>query len=413
MKKNFLLLILGSILEYYDFAIYIFFAKNIGADLIPVHDTTINMIATFSIFAIGALIRPLGGMIFAHYGDKNGRKGCFSYSILLMAVCTFAIALIPSYHLIGLGATVLLLSLRALQGAAVGGEIPAAMIFAYEISAGKKRALNVNIVMAGTNLGLFFASCICGYLLNHFSSQLIAPWRIAFIIGGVFGIISYFLRKNLNETPEFKKIMGLKQQTLPLKEVITKHKPQLYQMLAFTSFIAALVATFTAIMPNYLIAYKAISQSDSLQLTSYSLMIFTASALLAGKFDWLFNKYYLVISTLVFDILIIWLFFIFDYADFTILKYIYFIILGYIGIICGRLPVIISSYFPTKVRYSGVALSYNISFGVIAGLSPMVIFALIKSTNYLWVPAIYLILFSVPALWFLINIKSKQLYSYY
>ena len=310
-------------------------------------------------------------------------------------------------------AMVLLLLLRALQSAAVGGEIPAAMIFAYEISRPQNRALNTNIVMAGTNIGLFLASLACSYLIDNCQHSIIAPWRMAFIIGGVFGILSYFLRRSLHETPEFKKIIHLRASSIPIKHIFQQNSTQIWHMMAFTAFIAALIASFTIIMPNYLTTYKNITQAQTLHLTSYSLFIFTGCAFIAGKFEYLFGKYFLIISIIIFDGVIIWLFGTFDYTNFALFQKIYFILLGYIGIVCGRLPVIVSSFFPTKVRYNGVALSYNIPFGVIAGLSPMLIFTLIKSSNYLWLPALYIVLFSIPALWFLTQIKSRQLHSYY
>ena len=124
MKKSFALITLGAILEYYDFAIFIYFAKSIGESLIPVHDSIANIIATFGIFAIGALLRPLGGVIFSHFGDTRGRKNIFVYTILLMALPTLLIGFIPNYQQIGIWATIGLIFLRCIQGLAIGGEIP-------------------------------------------------------------------------------------------------------------------------------------------------------------------------------------------------------------------------------------------------------------------------------------------------
>ena len=120
MKKTFALLTLGAILEYYDFAIFIYFAGSIGKSLIPLHDATANIMASFAIFAIGALFRPLGGMFFAHFGDTRGRKNIFIYTVLLMAIPTFLIGLIPSYQQIGIYACIILVLLRCIQGLATG-----------------------------------------------------------------------------------------------------------------------------------------------------------------------------------------------------------------------------------------------------------------------------------------------------
>lgn len=413
MKKTFTLLTLGAILEYYDFAIYIFFAKAIGLDLIPVHDEVINLVVMLAIFAIGALVRPIGGLIFAHFGDKNGRKQSFAFSILLMAIPTLMIAFIPNYKIIGIFATLLLLILRAVQSFAIGGEIPASIVFAYELSKDKSKALNTNVVVAGTNIGLFTASIICAYLLKHVNNN-IAAWRIAFIIGGLFGIASYFLRKNLQETPEFKNIQNIIKlnRHQPLKQLVKTNSKEIFQITSFGCFVASSIAVFSMFMPNYLATFHHIALEKAMNLNSYSMAIFIVSALIAGKFDYLFCRKFLISSMCVFDMVIIYLFHNYSRLNFPTIEMIHLGLLFYIGIICGRLPVLIASFFPTSVRYSGVALSYNISFGIVAGLSQVVLLSLIKVSGYLWIPGYYVIIFSIPALIFLIFVKPEFLYTY-
>lgn len=411
MKKTFSLLILGAILEYYDFAIYIFFAKNIGTSLIPIHNEVLNLIAMFAIFAIGALIRPIGGLIFAYVGDTNGRRKSFTYTILLMSVPTLLIAFIPSYGTIGVWATIILLILRSIQGFAIGGEIPASIIFAYELSRKKSRALNTNIVVAGTNIGLLLASLICVNLLSIKLS--FDTWRIAFFIGGIFGIISFFLRKKLNESPEFIKLQQIKLiQQSPLKSLLVNHRVALWQMTSFGCLCACLVAIFTIFMPNYLSTFYNISLKQAMSLNSYSMLIFISAALFAGKFDYLLGKKFLISSTILFNIVNVWLFTHYSTISFSTIEIIHLSILIYIGIICGRFPILVASFFPANVRYTGVALSYNISFGIVAGLSQIILISLIKFSNYLWLPAVYVGLFSIPALVFLITIRPQQLYNY-
>lgn len=413
MKKTFTILTLGAILEYYDFAIYIFFAKSIGTDIIPIHDEIINLVVMLAIFAIGALVRPIGGLIFAHFGDINGRKQSFAFSILLMAIPTFIIAFIPNYKIIGVSGTFLLLLLRAIQSFAIGGEIPASIVFAYELSKQKSKALNTNIVVAGTNIGLFAASIICTYLLKHVNPN-ISAWRIAFIIGGLFGIVSYFLRKNLQETPEFNNIQDIikANKHAPLKQLVKTNSVEIFQMTSFGCFVASTIAVFSMFMPNYLSTFHHIPLEKVMSLNSYSMAIFIISALIAGKFDYLFCRKFLIVSICLFDMIVIYLFHNYSKLNFTTIEMIHLGLLFYIGIICGRLPVLVASFFPTSVRYSGVALSYNISFGIVAGLSQVILLSLIKVSGYLWIPGYYVIVFSIPALIFLIFVKPEFLYTY-
>lgn len=413
MKKSFTLITLGAILEYYDFAIFIYFAKAIGASLIPVHDGIANIIATFGIFAIGALLRPIGGIIFAHFGDTRGRKNIFVYTVLLMALPTFLIGLIPSYQQIGIAATISLVLLRSIQGLAIGGEIPGSIVFAYELSDLKNKALNTNIVVAGTNIGFFLASMLGAFLLGKHNFGIDA-WRIAFILGGIFGIISYFLRKNLLETPEFEKYKHFLAQhpKTPFKQILQNFCTPLWQMVAFGSFLASSLAVYTFFMPVFLSTYYHFPLGQILKYNSYSIIVFILSALLAGKYHHLFGRTFLIFSILAFNLTNFILFTHYSQLDLTHIVLIHYVILFYIGIICGRLPVLAASFFPIQVRYSGVGLSYNISFGIVAGLTQLILFSLIKVSSILWLPAIYIAFFSIFAMLFVWKIEASKLIKY-
>lgn len=413
MKKSFTLITLGAILEYYDFAIFIYFAKAIGASLIPVHDGIANIIATFGIFAIGALLRPIGGIIFAHFGDTRGRKNIFVYTVLLMALPTFLIGLIPSYQQIGIAATISLVLLRSIQGLAIGGEIPGSIVFAYELSDLKNKALNTNIVVAGTNIGFFLASMLGAFLLGKHNFGIDA-WRIAFILGGIFGIISYFLRKNLLETPEFEKYKHFLAQhpKTPFKQILQNFCTPLWQMVAFGSFLASSLAVYTFFMPVFLSTYYHFPLGQILKYNSYSIIVFILSALLAGKYHHLFGRTFLIFSILAFNLTNFILFTHYSQLDLTHIVLIHYVILFYIGIICGRLPVLAASFFPIQVRYSGVGLSYNISFGIVAGLTQLILFSLIKVSSILWLPAIYIAFFSIFAMLFVWKIEAFKLIKY-
>jgi MFS family permease len=413
MKKSFLLLTLGAILEYYDYAIYIYFAKSIGASLIPIHNQLSNIIASFSIFAIGALIRPLGGAIFAHFGDKLGRKNIFVYTILFMAIPTLLIGFIPSFQQIGLLAPLALIILRSIQGFAIGGEIPGSIVFAYELSNHNNKALNTNIVVAGTNIGFFIASLLGAFLLDNHIQQL-EPWRVAFIIGGIFGIISYLLRKSMQETPEFNKyVQFVKQQTkAPLLQLWQQSKTNLLKITAIACLLSSSLAVYSFFMPTYLSTYYSIPLNKILEYNSYSLLIFIASALIAGKYHYCFGKKFFIYSIIGFNIVNFILFNHYGQLNFTQIVFIHGWILLYVGIICGRLPVLSASFFPVHTRYSGVALSYNIAFGIVAGTTQVILFSLIKLTNCLWLPAVFILFFSIFAIVALVTTSPRKLVDY-
>ena len=411
-KKLLFLVSLGAVLEYYDFAIFIYLAPVIGLSLIPAKNQIVNLILSYAIFSIGALFRPLGGMFFAHIGDTKGRKFTFVYTILLMAIPTFLIAFIPSTTAIGIWSVVLLISLRILQGIAIGGEVPGSIVFAYELSSQRYKAINSSIVIMGTNIGFILASVVCTILLSS-GFRGGGSWRYAFMLGGVFGVVSYFLRKSLSETPEFvtyKQI--LIEETVPVKLLFKKHTKPILQLLAIGGFFASSLAVFTFYMPSYLSTFYHLPIKVLMQFNTYTIFIFIVGSLLAGFFDKWFGRRFFIYFIAIFVIAVLVLFFSYPRLSLNSILMIHIIFLLGIGIICGRFPVISASFFPVAVRYSGVAFIYNICFGIVAGCTQLVLTWLIKVTSLLWVPSTYLGFFGLLALVSLLTIKSDQLVDY-
>ena len=407
MKKSLALLTLGSILEYYDFAIYLFFAKKIGESLIPINNPITNLIVIFAIYAAGALIRPLGGLVFSYFGDKYSRKKSLNTSILIMALSTLAIGLIPNYQNIGMLSVVLLILLRFTQSFAVGGEVPAAMVFAYEISTVEKKALYTNIAICGTNIGLLFASIVCGYLSNHATGELI--WRSGFIIGGIAGIGFMLLRRQLSEPNEFTQALNSYNNVNPIKNLFKNNRANFINALMFNLFIAASVTVFIGFMPSYLLTFYNIPLNIVMKINSNSIFIFLICSLIAGKFYYLFNRRFFLISIIIFIGLINYLFNIYGNITYLKLEYFHYLMFIYLGIIAGRLPVILNNLFPISIRYTGVSLTYNLSFGIIGGLSQVILFGLIDVTNLKTLPAIYVSIFALVAWIFFYFTNDNQL----
>ena len=411
-KKLLFLVSLGAVLEYYDFAIFIYLAPTIGMSLIPAKNQIVNLILSYAIFSIAALFRPLGGLFFSHIGDTRGRKFTFLYTILLMAIPTFLIAFIPSSATIGIWAVVLLISLRILQGFAIGGEVPGSIVFAYELSSLRHKALNSSIVIMGTNIGFVVASIVCTVLFTPYFSKT-DSWRYAFILGGLFGVLSYFLRKSLTETPEFINYKTfLSRETVPVKLLFAKHITPLLQLLGLGCFFASSLAVFTFYMPSYLSTFYHLPIKTLMQFNTYTIIIFIIGSLLSGLFDKYFGRKFFIYFIVLFLVAVLLLFYNYSILSLSSILSIHVILLLGIGIICGRFPVISASFFPVAVRYSGVAFVYNISFGIVAGCSQLILTWLIKVTGILWMPSMYLAVFALFALISLLTMRSDELVNY-
>jgi len=219
---------LGGALEFYDFIIFVFFATVIGHLFFPPEmPDWLVMIQTFGIFAAGYLVRPLGGIVLAHYGDRYGRKRVFAFSILLMALSTLGMALMPTYATIGVAAPILLIILRMLQGAAIGGEVPGAWTFVAEHVPFRRVGLACGFLTSGLSFGIMLGSLIAFAINSLFTPEDVAgyAWRIPFLLGGIFGLIAVYLRRWLEETPIFMEMKKSKSLTdkLPLGLVLKHH----------------------------------------------------------------------------------------------------------------------------------------------------------------------------------------------
>ncbi|SUX09102.1 L-Proline/Glycine betaine transporter ProP [Campylobacter sputorum subsp. bubulus] len=194
-------------LEFYDFIIFVFFAPYISKLFFPQElDPFWQMLNTYGAFAAGYLARPLGGVIMAHFGDKHGRKNMFMLSIVLMVIPTFALGVMPTFETIGYLAPILLLCIRIMQGISIGGELPGTWVFMSEYSKKESLFTSTGVLTAAVVGGILLGSVASLIIHKNYETSIIAQWawRIPFIIGGIFGIISIYLRKFLSETPVFK-----------------------------------------------------------------------------------------------------------------------------------------------------------------------------------------------------------------
>ena len=200
---------LGGALEFYDFVIFVFFATTMGALFFPADmPEWMRLVQTFGIFAAGYLARPLGGIVLAHFGDLRGRKRMFMLSIFMMAVPTLLMGLLPTYASIGVLAPVLLLVLRVLQGAAIGGEAPGAWVFVSEHVSPRHRSFACGALSAGLLAGILVGALMAagiGAVLSE-AELLDWGWRVPFLVGGVFGFGALYVRRRLHETPVFNEM---------------------------------------------------------------------------------------------------------------------------------------------------------------------------------------------------------------
>lgn len=368
---------LGGALEFYDFIIYVFFAAVIGRLFFPPDmPVWLEQMETFGIFAAGYLARPLGGVIMAHFGDRTGRKRMFMLSILMMALPTLAIGLMPTYAGIGYAAPVLLLVMRILQGAAIGGEAPGAWVFVSEHVAQNRVGLACGLLTAGLTGGILIGSLMATAINAVYTPAEVAAyaWRIPFLVGGVFGFVALYLRRWLQETPVFEAMRARRAlaQDLPLKQVLAGYRPGIAVSMLTTWMLTAIVVVVILSTPVLMQRLHGIAPLTTLIGSVAATFAITVAAILAGM---ALDRFGTVPVALIGGGLVIattYGLFVGTAAHPGNLILLYALAGAAAGMITV-VPYVMVRAFPGAVRFTGVSFSYNVAYAVFGGLTPVAV----------------------------------------
>lgn len=381
--RTLVLAALGGALEFYDFVIYVFFATVIGQLFFPQSiPDWLRQVQTFGVFAAGYLARPLGGVIMAHFGDLVGRKRMFTMSVMLMALPTLMMGLLPTYASIGVAAPVLLLLCRVLQGAAVGGEVPGAWVFVSEHVPPRHVGYACGLLTGGLTLGILLGSLIAAGINQHYSHAAISAyaWRIPFVVGGLFGILSAFLRRWLHETPVFidmKRSRALTRE-VPLKAVLRDHGRAVLVSMMLTWTLTAAIVVVILMTPTLVAKRFHIEPALALQANSAATLCLTIGCIVAGTVAGrigtartifcgcllLGASYFFMLRQLA--------------VDPSLLLPLYAVSGFFVGAVAA-IPVAMVNAFPPIVRFSGISFSYNVAYALFGGLTPVFVSVMLKS----------------------------------
>lgn len=374
---------LGGALEFYDFVVFVFFATVLGAVFFPANmPDWLRQLQTFGIFAAGYLARPLGGIIIAHFGDLLGRKRMFTLSIVLMAVPTLGMGLLPSYAQMGVSAPLLLLALRILQGAAIGGEVPGAWVFVSEHVPAARTGFAVGTLTAGLTSGILLGSLVATAINTAFVPEQVQAfaWRIPFLLGGAFGLLAVYLRRFLEETPVFREMHRNKELSaeFPLKATLKAHLRAVILSMLLTWVLSAAIVVVILYTPTYLEVTAGIARRTVMQANSIAIVFLTLGCLIFGLLaDALGSRAALSGGSL--GLLVSSAIFyrgVSRGADFLFTNYsLTAFFVGSIAVI----PLILVRSFPPVVRFSGLSFSYNVSYAIFGGLTPVVLTLWLKS----------------------------------
>ena len=375
---------LGGALEFYDFVIYVFLAPVIGRLFFPADmPDWLRLLQTFGIFSAGYLARPLGGIVIAHFGDLLGRKRMFALSIFLMAVPTLAIGLLPTYGRIGIAAPLLLLLMRILQGIAIGGEVPGAWVFIAEHVPAQRFGFGIGTLTAGLTTGILFGSLMAVAINAVYSPADVDAfaWRIPFVAGGVFGLVSVYLRRFLEETPVFQELKARRAlaSEVPLKAVLRDYRAATLLALALTWVLTGGIVVVILFTPAYLQQVFHVPARYALQANTFATFTFAVGCLVFG---WASDRFG-VRATMVVGFAGLLASSYFFYASMPDAPAVINRTYGLAGFFVGAVtlvPIVALKLFPAPVRFSGLSFSYNVSYAIFGGLTPIVLTLWLRTT---------------------------------
>jgi MFS family permease len=311
-----------------------------------------------------------------HFGDLIGRKRIFTLSIVLMAVPTLAIGLLPSYKVIGMWAPIALLIFRVLQGAAVGGEVPGAWVFVSEHVPPNRVGLACGTLTAGLTAGI-----LLGSIVNISITRTLPPaevtrvgWRIAFLLGGLFGICAAMLRQWLHETPVFKEMSARKALAaeLPVKTVLRKHQTAVIISALLTWMLTAAIVVIILLTPQLLISRYHFLPASVSEASCIAVLSLTVGCVLAGWLADRFGAPRILIGGSVCLGIATYLFYAGTKAGPAFLSPLYALVGLTVGVV-SVVPTIMVKLFPPVIRFSGISLSYNVSYAIFGGLTPLIV----------------------------------------
>ncbi|MBS4197687.1 MFS transporter [Lederbergia citri] len=399
-KKSVFVTAVGNAMEWFDFGLYSYLAVIISQNFFSaVKNDEIKLVFIFATFAIAFLMRPIGGIIFGKIGDKFGRKIVLTITIMLMAISTLLIGLLPTYNQIGIWAPILLLIARIIQGFSTGGEYAGAMVYIAESSPDNKRNMLGSGLEIGTLAGYILASLLASILFITLSDQQMASWgwRIPFLLGLPLGLVGFYLRGSLEETPIFENELSHDEvQEEGFLTILRNHKRDVLVCFVAVAFFNITNYMLLSYMPSYLDQIIGLSSTLGTVLITIVMVIMVPLAFMFGKLgDKIGNKTVFLIGLGGLTLLSVLAFYLIN------LNTIVFISLGILilGVLLstyeGTMPGSLPTMFYTDIRYRTLAVTFNVSVSIFGGTTPLVSTWLVHQTRNNLAPGFYLTIVSI------------------
>jgi MHS family proline/betaine transporter-like MFS transporter len=367
---------IGNVVEWIDFALYGFVAPFIAAQFFPSGKPTIALLQTWGVFAVGYLSRPIGGLILGPYGDKHGRNKALALTIILMGGATGAIGLIPGHATIGIFAPLLLISMRLIQGLAMGGEWGAAVAFIYEVSPPNRRAFVMSFRALGVTLGYSIGGSFITLAAMFLSPEAMRSWgwRLGFPVAFLTALFGLYIRRRVTESPDFIKAKERKETTdTPLIDSVKYNKKAIMACIGMEVMLNSAWVVIYILLPTTLTTLG-VAYAFAVRVATGTMWLASIVVLFCG---WLADKYSRKMLLAIVSIAYIVL----AYPGFRVIStgnhwIIWGVFCGFsmiMGLLMGVVYVVMTEQFPVKTRNTSLSLANSINIAITVGFGPLIV----------------------------------------
>ena len=378
----------GTILQWYDFALLGYFMPIIAKTYFPSGDHFASLLSAFGIFAAGSFLQPLGAIYFGYIGDRYGRKRALSLSILIMAIPTALISLVPSYQMIGIAAPILITLLRMIQGSVAGSEFTGSAVFLVEHAKPNKKAFYGSLTSIAYSLGYIAAGFTSSLLTASFMPSW--GWRLGFALSLLAGILIFYLRRHVVETPDYHQITAEQKPQKPFFTAVKEAPYAVFGVMGIASFVGLISVGLYVFMATFLNQYVHVPLSTATLIVTIALIVDVTLepfiALWADKIGCLRVTRLGMIAILLFSVPI---FYLFTTGNIMLVTLGVIMLSMLLALTYAPLNAYMVELFPPAYRYSGFGVSFHIGNALFSGTTPLVMIMFIHYTDSLVGPAFY------------------------
>jgi MHS family proline/betaine transporter-like MFS transporter len=402
----------GNVVEWYDFALYGYMAGILATLFFPEESHLASLIATYGVFAAGFFMRPLGSGVFGWLGDTIGRSKAMLISVIMMSLPTVLLGCLPTYQSVGLWAPVLLVLIRLVQGLSVGGEFSSSVTYLVETAPDDRRGFSGSLANSGSMVGMLLGSGAAALVTSMASSATLNDWawRLPFLLGGIIGGFSIFLRRNLPHSEHFKRHHSDRPDTSPLLQAFTTNRREMIQAIMFASAYGVIFYLPVVYLPEWLHSQMGMDRALALKINTAATAVLLLLIPVAGRMsDLLFRRTHFIAGAMLLMAVLavplhVWL------AGDGLMGagIVQFVLVLLLAVPLGTAPAMFVELFPATDRLSGYSVAYNIGLGVVGGATPMFATWLIKVTGFSSAPSVWLAVASLIAFGAVLWIRDRS-----